>query len=162
MSHCLQVPLNCSVWRHLTYRVLQTETLLNGGETKCWDHFKRNTENCPKEKKNVRTECFLELDWVFSELKNSTSFSNFSKPTPEKNPISKKLPNKKKRTGNWNTIKSNSELKKMLPKKMHFGQILVKILQTQNLTSFEPIFLNPKNSNSKHFGILKPEPQRGN
>ena len=44
---------------------------------------------------------------------------------------------------------------------MHFGQILVKIFfqtrKLKNSTSFEPIFLNPKNPNSKHFGILKPE-----
>ena len=54
---------------------------------------------------------------------------------------------------------------------MHFGQILVKIFsqtrKLENLTSFEPIFLNPKNSNSKNFRILKPEklkpePQGGN
>ena len=54
---------------------------------------------------------------------------------------------------------------------MHFGQIVVKIFsqtrKLENSTSFEPIVLNPKNSNSKSFGIfkpekLKPEPQRGN
>ena len=54
---------------------------------------------------------------------------------------------------------------------MHFGQILVKIFsqthKLKNLMSFEPIFLNSKNSNSKNFRILKPEKlkpesQRGN
>ena len=58
--------------------------------------------------------------------------------------------------------------RKFCQKKMHFGQILVKIFsqtrKLKNSMSFEPIFLNPKNSNSKNFGILKPEklePQRG-
>ena len=54
---------------------------------------------------------------------------------------------------------------------MDFGQILVKIFsqtrKLENSMSFEPIFLHPKNSNSKNFRILKheklkPEPQRGN
>ena len=44
---------------------------------------------------------------------------------------------------------------------MHFGQILVKIFsktrKIENLPIFGPIFLNPKNSNSKNFRILKPE-----
>ena len=42
---------------------------------------------------------------------------------------------------------------------MYFGQILVKIFsqtrKLKNSTSFEPIFLNPKNSNSENFRILK-------
>ena len=54
---------------------------------------------------------------------------------------------------------------------MQYGQILVKIFsqtrKLENSMSFEPIFLNPKNSNSKNFRImkpekLKPEPKRGN
>ena len=51
---------------------------------------------------------------------------------------------------------------------MHFGQNVVKISQTsklENLTSFEQIFLNLKNSNLKNFWImehekLKPEPPK--
>ena len=51
--------------------------------------------------------------------------------------------------------------RKFCQKKMHFGQILVKLSsqtrKLENSTSFEPIFLPPKNSNSKNFGILIPE-----
>ena len=64
-------------------------------------------------------------------------------------------------------------IQKILPKKMHFGKTLVNIFsqtrKLENSTSFEPIFLYSKNSNSKNFRILKPEKlkpepqsQRGN
>ena len=59
-----------------------------------------------------------------------------------------------------------STIENFATKKMHFSQILVKSLKLVNSTSFEPIFLNPKNSISKIFWILKPkklkpEPLRG-
>ena len=44
---------------------------------------------------------------------------------------------------------------------MQFGQILVKIFsqtcELENATSFEPIILNPKNSNLKNFWSQEPE-----
>ena len=58
-------------------------------------------------------------------------------------------------------IKSDTLLYEILPKKMNFAEILVKMSsqtrKLKNSTSFEPIFLQPKNSNSKIFGSFIPE-----
>ena len=40
---------------------------------------------------------------------------------------------------------------------MHFGESFSQTRKLENSMSFKPIFLNPKNSNLKIFGILKPE-----
>ena len=100
----------------------------------------------------------IELAWFcLFEFENLTSFSYFYKPEPKKT-WSLKLAKTRtwKKRENWNSNESISEPQKSLPrKKMHVGQILVKIFsqtcKLQKLTSFEPIFLNPKNSNSKTF-----------
>ena len=61
----------------------------------------------------------------------------------------------------FNMIKSDTLLYEILPKKMNFAEILVKMSsqtrKLKNSTSFEPIFLQPKNSNSKIFGSFIPE-----
>ena len=101
------------------------------------------------------------------------SLSYFSKPKAEKNPIFKYCQNR-----NWKKTRKLKldqihfwTMEKFALKKMHFGQILVKIFsqirKLKNLTSFEPIFLNQKNSILKDFILLKPEkfkpePKRGN
>ena len=85
----------------------------------------------------------LELDRVYPNLKTRRVLVIFPKRSLKKT---------------WSQMIAKTWTRK---KKMHFGQILVKIssqtCKPKNLTSFEPIFLNQKNSNSKKFGILKPE-----
>ena len=93
----------------------------------------------------------IELAWFcLFEFENLTSFSYFYKPEPKKT-WSLKLAKTRtwKKRENWNSIESISEPQKSLPrKKMHVGQILVKIFsqtcKLQNLNEFWANFLKPK------------------
>ena len=116
----------------------------------------------------------LELDRVYPNSKTRQVLAIFPNPNLRKNPISRDCQNpNSKKTRNlkldqiqFSTIDNFAKKDAFWP---NFGQNFLSFnpVNSKNLTSFELISLNPKNLNSKMFGILKPEKlkpetQRGN
>ena len=92
----------------------------------------------------------VELDWVYPNSKTRRILAIFETRT-WKNPISIDCqnPNSKKKPGKLKLDQIHFWTIENFAKKMHFGQILVKMFsQTckfETSPSFEPIFSNPKN-----------------